>query len=112
MDINKICSLLVADKINVKDYNINITNGYSCDLLSNVYCKSLDNYVWFTVMNNGNVCAVADKSKVALVVLCENIYPDEQLLFNVKKYGINLVVTKFDSYTAIKLLSQYIDTEH
>lgn len=97
----EVAKLIGADGINVPDGNREITTGYCGDFLSFVMCKAPSDSVWFTVMSNVNVCAVATLADVGMVVLCEGVKPDEQLVEKVKSQGVNLFVADLDAYTAV-----------
>ncbi|MEG2688328.1 MAG: hypothetical protein RSA24_04085 [Clostridia bacterium] len=70
INIAELCEILSAKQQNLVDANRNIVCGYAGDFLSFVIGKAPTDSVWFTVMNNINVCAVATLADVAVVVLC------------------------------------------
>jgi len=96
----------------IEKYNMNcfaegetdkeIKSGYAGDFLSNTISKAGDNCIWFTVMNNVNVAAVATLADCAVVCLCENVKPDVQLTEKAKTNKINLIGTELDIYSAVK----------
>lgn len=96
----EVAELLGAKGLNVADENREISTGYCGDFLSFVMGKAPADCVWFTVMANVNVCAVATLADVGMVVLCEGVEPDIQLLEKVKAQDVNLYATDFDVYTA------------
>lgn len=97
-----VANLLNAKVINFADENREIVTGYCGDFLSFVMGKAPSDSAWFTVMSNVNVCAVATLADVGLVVLCEGVEPDAQLLEKVKSQGVNLCSTDLDIYNAVK----------
>ncbi len=97
----------LKDVLNAKVYNLDdgdreVTCGYAGDFLSFVMGKAPTDCVWFTVMNNVNVCAVATLAEVAVIVLCEGVEPDEPLLNKVKTQGVNLLQIEEDVFCAVK----------
>ncbi len=100
MTVNSLASLINAKSINLSEPDRKITSGYAGDFLSFVMGKAPADCVWFTVMNNVNVCAVATLAEVSAVVLCEGVQPDENLLNKVKAQNVNLLVTDLDIYSA------------
>lgn len=100
MTAKQVSSLLGAAELNMPDGGRKITCGYSGDFLSFVMGRAPTDCVWFTVMSNVNVAAVATLAEVSLVVLCEDVQPDENLLAKVKQQGINLVSTRLDAFSA------------
>ena len=67
--------------------------GYCGDFLSFVMQRAPENSVWFTVMTNVNVAAVASLTGVAAVVVCESSKCDAQLVERIKKKDINVACT-------------------
>lgn len=75
-------------------------SAYCGDLLSWVMGRAeLDN-VWFTIMSNQNVAAVAVMTDLSCIVLTEGVKPDEQLLERAKTEGLNLLGTDLSTYEA------------
>ena len=87
-------------EINLPDPEREVTCGYAGDFLSHVMGSAPSDSAWFTIMNNVNVCEVATLADIALIVLCEGVMPDENLLTRVKSQGFNIVSTSLDIYTA------------
>lgn len=108
MTVSEVCALLGAKKINLPDADRKVESGYAGDFLSFVMGKAPTDSVWFTVMNNVNVCAVATLADVSVVVLCEGVAPDEQLFARIKQQKVNLIVTELDIYAAIKRICDKI----
>jgi len=79
-----------------------IVSGYAGDFLSNTISRAGDNCIWFTVMNNVNVAAVALLVDCAVICLCENVSPDNSLLEKAKNQKINIIGTELNMYSAIK----------
>lgn len=105
MTVNDICRILSATPINIADGERTVTGGYAGDLLSFVMGRAPAGCVWFTVMTNVNVCAVASLADVALVVLCEDSVPMDGFTEAAAAHGINAVMTKADIFTAIKTVT-------
>lgn len=78
-----------------------ISGGYAGDLLSNVMSGINEGALWFTVMSNVNVAAVASLSGCAAVILCGGTKPDKQLLEAAKTKRICLLGSQLDVYSAI-----------
>ncbi|MEG2540343.1 MAG: DRTGG domain-containing protein [Clostridia bacterium] len=106
INIAELCEILSAKQQNLVDANRNIVCGYAGDFLSFVIGKAPTDSAWFTVMNNINVCAVATLADVAVVVLCEGVKPDENLLAKAKLQNVNILSTDYDIYTAVKLVAK------
>ncbi|MEG1663321.1 MAG: hypothetical protein RR338_04980 [Clostridia bacterium] len=108
MKTEQLAKILNAQIVNLADESRQIECGYAGDFLSFVMGKAPTNCCWFTVMNNINVCAVATLADITVVVLCEGVLPDENLLAKIKLQGINLISTKLDIFSAIKLVADKI----
>ena len=62
--------LLVANTSNV-DEDIEITNGYASDLLSQVMSKVEEGSIWLTTQSHGNIIGVASMTGIRAIVVCE-----------------------------------------
>lgn len=76
----------ISEKLNLKiisKYEGNdrdITEVYSCDLLSLVMGQAPADCAWLTVMGNINTIAVASLADVSCIVLCHNTKMDSDAL--------------------------------
>ncbi len=102
MTVLELKEVLGAKVYNLEDGDREVTCGYAGDFLSFVMGKAPTDSVWFTVMNNVNVCAVATLAEVAVIVLCEGVEPDEFLLNKVKMQGVNMLAVDEDVFYAVK----------
>ena len=100
---------LNAEEIYIANEDKEITCGYVGDFLSHVMGSAPSDCAWFTIMNNVNVCAVATLADVSLIVLCEGVHPDENLLSKVKLQGFNIISTKLDIYNATITFDKYLN---
>ena len=64
------------DKLN----EIEVTGGYTSDLLSDVMGNAQEGQVWITLQNHKNVMAVASLKDLAAVILVKGIKPEESFL--------------------------------
>ncbi len=98
MTVEKVISALNLLPENVADGACEIESAYAGDFLSWVMGRALPKSIWFTVMNNINVAGVAALADVALVVLCEGVRADDNLLAKAKMQGINVAVSELPIY--------------
>ena len=75
----------LAEKLNLKtlvegDDDREVNDCYIGDLLSWVMGRMPHGSVWFTIMSNRNVLAVAVLAEAPAIVLCEGVVPDEDVL--------------------------------
>lgn len=83
------------------DLNREIKSAYVGDFLSFAISKQGENCIWFTIMNNVNVAGVATLTDCSLIVLCDDVLPDANLLDKATKQGINICSVKEDIYHAV-----------
>ncbi len=102
MKINELIKTLNARAINLPDGNAEVEGGYCGDFLSFVMQRAPENAVWFTVMTNLNVAAVASLTGVGAVVVCEGSKCEEMLAERAKMQKICLLETDLDIYGAVK----------
>ncbi len=74
---------------------------YAGDFLSFAISKQEENCMWFTVMNNVNVAGVATLTDCSLIVICDGIQPDEQLVEKAKAEKLNICTVEAPMYDAI-----------
>ena len=75
-------------------------SGYAGDLLSWVMGNAPAGCVWFTVMTNVNVIAVAHLADAACVVVTEGAEPDQDMLHQAEAQGINVYGTELNAFEA------------
>ena len=83
-----------------------ICGAYCGDLLSWVMGRAEFDNVWFTIMSNQNVAAVAVMAELSCIVLTEGVVPDEQLLERAKTEELNLLGTSLSTYEAAAAFSK------
>ncbi|MBR6751139.1 MAG: hypothetical protein IKM01_02695 [Clostridia bacterium] len=101
MTVKNIVEKLNAKIYHIEDENREVASGYCGDFLSFVMGKAPADSVWFTVMANLNVCAVAVLCDVSVVVICEGVTPDDALVAKAKAQGVNLIGTDLTVYDAV-----------
>ena len=67
-----------------------ITGVYMGDLLSWVMGRARTGDAWITIMSNQNIVAVATLTDVALIILAEDVRPDNGVAELAERKGINL----------------------
>ncbi len=102
MNCRELCKILGGKIVNIADENRQVIDGYAGDFLSYVIGKAPTDCVWFTVMNNVNVCAVATLAEVSVVALCDGVMPDKALEDKFKQQDVNAICVPMDVFNAIK----------
>ena len=80
--------------------DMEVTGGYTGDLLSWVMGRAGEGQVWITIMTNINIVAVASLSEVSAILLTENSEIDISVIEKAKEQGINILRTTMSSYEA------------
>jgi len=78
IELIKILSLTVYSPNAVPD--IEVTGGYTCDLLSDVMGSVNEGQIWITLQTHRNVAAIATLKDVAAVLLIKGLKPDQEML--------------------------------
>jgi len=73
--------------------NVDVSGGYTSDLLSDVMANSKEGYLWITFQAHLNIIAVAKLKNLAGIVLVNNRKPEEDTLKKAEEEGIPLLTT-------------------
>ena len=85
-----------------------IEGAYTGDLLSWVMGKAQSGNVWITIMSNLNVVAVATLADISVILLCEGVLLDGDVLALAESRGVNVLSTSLSAYEASTLISGII----
>lgn len=85
-----------------------IEGAYIGDLLSWVMGKAESGNVWMTIMSNLNVVAVATLADVSVILLCEGVTLDGDVLALAESRGVNVLSTSLSAYEASRVVSGVI----
>ena len=85
-----------------------IEGAYIGDLLSWVMGKAQSGNVWITIMSNLNVVAVATLTDVSVILLCEGVLLDDDVLALAEGKDVNVLSTQLSAYEASKVISGII----
>lgn len=75
-----------------------VKSGYVGDLLSWIIGRAGANSAWITIMSNPNVAAVALLADTSMIILAENVKPDEGLLTKAQQHQIGLYTAEESAY--------------
>lgn len=75
-----------------------VRGGYAGDLLSWVMGRAQPEDAWVTIMSNVNVAAVAHLTDVSMVILAEDVKPDDALLQRAENEGMNLYGSSLSAF--------------
>jgi hypothetical protein len=81
MKFKEIIEKLNLSVLTAKDKtDVEVTWGYTSDLLSDVIANSKEGNIWITLQTHQNIIAVARLKELAGIILVNNRKPDEQTL--------------------------------
>lgn len=98
MTVGELAAKLNLKTFNESDFDREITCGYCGDLLSWVMGRAKEGCVWFTVMNNINIAAVALLADAACIVIAEGSIPDEAVKKAAEDNDINILTSDLPVY--------------
>ena len=90
MTVAELAAALELTPISEADPGREITGGYVGDLLSWVMGRASSGDVWFTIMSNANVVAVATLADTAAVVLAEGVTLPNDIVSLARAKGVNI----------------------
>ena len=98
MKISDIIDALSLTVFNAGDTSIEITGGYTSDLLSDVMGNAEAGCVWVTLQTHRNVAAIAALKEIGAVVIVKGNTPDENTLAHAKEENITLLGTSEETF--------------
>ena len=75
-----------------------VSNGYTCDLLSWVMAHGREGMAWITVQTHMNVIAVATLHDMACVIIPEGIKVENDVVEKADEEGICILVSALTAY--------------
>jgi len=85
--------------------DIEISDAYIGDLLSDVMGNAPSNSIWLTVQSHVNILAVASIVGVRAIVLCNGLHFEESTVRKAEETGIVLLESDYTTFdTALKLI--------
>lgn len=88
------------------DLDVEVTGGYSSDLLSDVMAHASPGNLWFTVQSHPNVVAVGVLGNLAGVILTGGREPEPETVARARSEGLPLLVTHLPTFEAAGRLYQ------
>lgn len=98
MTVEKLIAELELTPIAVPEPEREVTGGYAGDLLSWVMGRAKAGDAWVTIMSNLNIVAVASLADTAVVILAENVVPEQEVIDTAKTRNVNICGTKLPVY--------------
>lgn len=98
MKVNNIIELLNLTVFNSGNADVNVVDGYTCDLLSDVMGNLNENSIWITLQTHRNVAAIASLKDAAAIILVKGLTPDENMLEAAKEEEIWVLGTPEEAF--------------
>jgi len=74
--------------------DVEVTGGYTSDLLSDVIANSKEGNLWITLQTHQNIIAVAKLKDLAGIIIVNNREPDEETLKKAKEENVPVLCTE------------------
>jgi len=92
MKLNEIIEKLQINVLTGQDkLDVEVTGGYTSDLLSDVIANSKEGNLWITLQIHQNIIAVAKLKDLAGIIIVNNREPDEETLQKAKEENVPLL---------------------
>ena len=106
MTVKELCELIEAkDMTPETDKNVEVSCGYTCDLLSWVMAHGEEGMAWVTVQTHLNVVAVAALADMACVILPEDIVMEQESLDKANAEGMCVLTSPLTAYEICGLMA-------
>ncbi len=80
------------------DVDINISNGYACDLLSQVLASVKEDSIWITIQSHLNIVGVAVMVGIPAIVICEGHDVPEEVIMKADEEGIAILKSQENAF--------------
>jgi predicted transcriptional regulator len=81
-----------------------ISNVYSCDLLSWVMAKGKHDTAWITVQTHNNILAVASLLEFACIIIPEGIQVEQDIIDKANEQEVVMLSSKLEVFEIFKIL--------
>ena len=107
MIVKELIELIEAkDMTPETDKGVEVSCGYTCDLLSWVMAHGAAGMAWVTVQTHMNVIAVASLMEMAAVIIPEDIEMEEATLQKAKEEDITVLQSSRTAYELCALMAE------
>ena len=106
MKIRELAEKMDLEPLSLPDGDREVKGFYAGDLLSWVMGRANAGNVWFTIMSNVNVLAVASLVDLSAVVLAEGVTLSEKDIASAEEKGINVFTSGKSTYELCALAGE------
>lgn len=104
MNARKLIENYAFTLLSGKEIDKEISNVYSCDLLSWVMAKGKHDTAWITVQTHNNILAVASLLEFACIIIPEGIKVESDVLEKAEEEGVVILSTTLETFEIFKIL--------
>jgi len=90
--------------------DMEVTGGYTSDLLSDVIANSKEGNLWITLQTHQNIIAVAKLKDLSGIIIVNNREPDEDTLQKAKEENVPLLSSEETAYEVSGKLYELISS--
>ncbi len=95
MKLKEIIEKLQLKVLTAKDkLDVDVTGGYTSDLLSDVIANSKEGNLWITLQIHQNIIAVAKLKDLAGIIIVNNREPDEETLTKAGMENVPVMISE------------------
>jgi predicted transcriptional regulator len=100
MKLSEIVGCLDFKQLNNEkvDLDIEITNGYASDLLSQVLRDAVPQSIWITIQNHLNIIGVAVTADLAAIIVCDGIQVPVEVIKKADEEGIAIFTCEQNAF--------------
>jgi len=77
-----------------ENLGVEVTGGYTSDLLSDVIANSKEGNLWITLQTHQNIIAVAKLKDLSGIIIVNNRQPDEDTIAKAKEENVPLLCSE------------------
>jgi predicted transcriptional regulator len=100
MTLKDMAGELKLEVLTAKDMlNLEVTNGYTSDLLSDVMANTKEGNLWITLQIHPNIIAVAKLKELCGIVIVNNRQPEEETVKKAEEEKVPLLRTADSAFT-------------
>ena len=84
-----------------KDFDVEVTQGYASDLLSDVMANAHMEGLWITLQTHQNIVAVAVLKSISAIILINNREPDDETIKKANEEGVNILSSELSMFDLV-----------
>lgn len=110
MKIKEVIEKLQLNALSGQDnLDIEVTGGYTSDLLSDVIANSKEGNLWITLQTHQNIIAVAKLKDLAGIIIVNNREPDADTIGKAKEESVPVLISEDMAFEVSGKLFELID---